>query len=117
MSAPENAAVQDELNSVDKETLNKYAVTMLVTGAYLGSDGGITISGGEPFMQYASDVRKEHPELFVIATCNTNGEAGYLPTKEAFAEGGYESKSSNFTPELSDILQQAVQEMLATINE
>ena len=44
MSAPENAAVQDELNSVDKETLNKYAVTMLVTGAYLGSDGGITVS-------------------------------------------------------------------------
>lgn len=44
LSAPENAAVQDELNSVDKETLNKYAVTMLVTGAYLGSNGGITVS-------------------------------------------------------------------------
>lgn len=44
MSAPENAAVQDELNSVDKETLNKYAVTMLITGAYLGSSGGITVS-------------------------------------------------------------------------
>ena len=72
--------------------------------------------GGEPFTQYAADVRAEHPELFVIATCNTNGEAGYLPTKEAFAEGGYESKSSNFTPELSDILQRAVKEMLATIN-
>jgi len=73
--------------------------------------------GGEPFVQYAADVRKEHPELFVIATCNTNGEAGYLPTKEAFAEGGYESKSSNFTPELSDILQQNVNEMLATIKQ
>lgn len=44
LSAPENAAVQDELNSIDKETLNKYAVTMLITGAYLGSNGGITVS-------------------------------------------------------------------------
>lgn len=44
LSAPENAAVQNELNSIDKETLNKYAVTMLITGAYLGSNGGITVS-------------------------------------------------------------------------
>lgn len=44
LSAPENATVQNELNSVDKETLNKYAVTMLITGAYLGSNGGITVS-------------------------------------------------------------------------
>ncbi|MBO7281199.1 MAG: translocation/assembly module TamB domain-containing protein [Bacteroidaceae bacterium] len=44
LSAPENATVQNELNSIDKETLNKYAVTMLITGAYLGSNGGITVS-------------------------------------------------------------------------
>ena len=44
LSAPENATVQNELNSVDKETLNKYAVTMLITGAYLGSNGGLTVS-------------------------------------------------------------------------
>lgn len=44
MKAPENAAIQDELNSFDAETLNKYAVTMLVTGAYVGSNGGLTVS-------------------------------------------------------------------------
>lgn len=44
LSAPENATVQNELNSIDKETMNKYAVTMLITGAYLGSNGGITVS-------------------------------------------------------------------------
>lgn len=44
MSAPENAAVQDELNSLDAETLNKYAVTMLITGAYVGNSGGLTVS-------------------------------------------------------------------------
>lgn len=44
MKAPENATIQDELNSLDTETLNKYAVTMLVTGAYVGNNGGITVS-------------------------------------------------------------------------
>ena len=44
LSAPENAAVQNELDQLDKETLNKYAVTMLITGAYLGGKGGITVS-------------------------------------------------------------------------
>lgn len=44
LSAPENAAVQNELNALDKETLNKYAVTMLITGAYIGNNGGLTVS-------------------------------------------------------------------------
>ena len=44
MKAPENAVVQDELNSLDAETMNKYAVTMLITGAYVGSKGGLTVS-------------------------------------------------------------------------
>lgn len=44
LRAPENANVQDELDRLDAETLNKYAVTMLITGAYVGSSGGLTVS-------------------------------------------------------------------------
>ena len=44
ISAPENAAVQDQLNSLDAETLNKYAVTMLITGTYIGNTKGMTVS-------------------------------------------------------------------------
>lgn len=44
ISAPENAVVQDQLNSLDAETLNKYAVTMLITGTYIGNTKGITVS-------------------------------------------------------------------------
>ena len=68
--------------------------------------------GGEPFTQYAADVRAMAPEHFVISTCITNGNSGYLPTKEAFEEGGYESKTTNCTIGLSDTLKQATQEML-----
>ena len=44
ISAPENAAVQDHLNTLDEETLNKYAVTMLITGTYIGNTKGMTVS-------------------------------------------------------------------------
>lgn len=44
ISAPENAVVQDQLNSLDAETLNKYAVTMLITGTYIGNSKSMTVS-------------------------------------------------------------------------
>ena len=44
ISAPENAVIQDQLNSLDAETLNKYAVTMLITGAYIGNNSEMTVS-------------------------------------------------------------------------
>ena len=45
LSAPDNAAVQNQLNSVDAETLNKYALTMLITGAYIGGENNVSVSG------------------------------------------------------------------------
>ncbi len=44
MSAPENATVQDQLNALDPESMNRYAVTMLITGAYAGSSKNMTVS-------------------------------------------------------------------------
>ncbi len=44
LKAPENAAVQNQLNSVDAETLNKYALTMLITGVYIGGDNSLNVS-------------------------------------------------------------------------
>ena len=68
--------------------------------------------GGEPFTQYAKDAREAAPEFFVICSCITNGNSGYLPTKDAFGDGGYESRRTDFTIELADILHKAVGEML-----
>lgn len=73
--------------------------------------------GGEPFTQYGIDTRAAAPDKFVICTCITNGNSGYLPTKEAFEEGGYEARSSNFTDTLPDVLHQAIKEMFENIEE
>lgn len=43
MSSPENPTVQEQLNALDTETMNRYAVTMLLTGAYAGSSKGMTM--------------------------------------------------------------------------
>ena len=41
MSSPDNM-IQEQLNQLDKETLSKYAVAMIITGTYLGGRQGVT---------------------------------------------------------------------------
>lgn len=69
--------------------------------------------GGEAFTFYAKAARDAAPDLFVLGLCLANGGQGYLPTKEAFDEGGYEASNSRFAPELAEMIQTAVKEMLA----
>ena len=68
--------------------------------------------GGEPFSDYAAKMREAAPESFVITCGLANGQEGYLPTADAFAEGGYEADSSRFTKSLPDDLQNAARRML-----
>ena len=67
--------------------------------------------GGEPFTRYADRSRELAPEKFVIAAACANGYQGYLPTKQAFEDGGYESAGSYYTPTLEDEVINAVSEM------
>ena len=53
---------------------------------------------GEPFTNYANNIRAKYPDKFVISACCTNGYEGYLPTTIAFEQGGYEASTSPFTP-------------------
>lgn len=68
--------------------------------------------GGEPFTQYAKVCRDAAPDLFVIAATLINGHQGYLPTTEAYEQGGYEACSSPFQSCLAKQLQSAAIEMI-----
>ena len=62
------------------------------------SVGDIAFFGipGEPFNGIGRAIKKaEHWEL-VIPCCLTNGSEGYFPMQDAYDEGGYEARSSNF---------------------
>ena len=56
--------------------------------------------GGEPFSHYAEAIREGAPDKLVITVTCANGFEGYLPTEDAFREGGYEATASAFTPDL-----------------
>ena len=51
----------------------------------------------EMFCEIATAVRDRSPFTNTFFFGYTNGWMGYLPTREAFEEGGYEPKTSVFT--------------------
>jgi hypothetical protein len=56
-------------------------------------------------------VRSLVPDKFVVCAVCANGYEGYFPTEEAFAQGGYEAKSSLFTPTLENQIISAAKEI------
>lgn len=68
--------------------------------------------GGEPFTAYAFAARKAAPDKFIVTACCANGGEAYLPTKQAFDQGGYEVISSHFSPDLEEKIMKDAAEML-----
>ena len=68
--------------------------------------------GGEPFTYYAKAFSALAPDKTVLTVCLANAYEGYLPTKAAFAEGGYEACNSLFSPDLEEKLVGAAAEIL-----
>jgi hypothetical protein len=67
---------------------------------------------GEVFVEFALKLREERPDVFVI-TCANGTTQGYLVTKQAAEEGGYEASGSTFqSPESPRILLETTLEML-----
>ena len=68
--------------------------------------GGVAFAGfpGEPFTDIGRGTRSASPFGTTITCCLVNGGEGYLPMYSAFAEGGYEARSSQFTPGVAEQL-------------
>ena len=68
--------------------------------------GNLAFAGfpGEPFTDIGRGVREASPYPFTMACCLVNGSEGYLPMYSAFAEGGYEARSSEFCPGVAEEL-------------
>ena len=62
----------------------------------------------ELFCEIAMEIRARSPFGRTIYFGYTNGWLGYLPTAAAFAEGGYEPKTSPFTPQAESDLRGVV---------
>jgi len=62
----------------------------------------------ELFCEIAIAVRNQSPFPQTFFFGYTNGWLGYLPTAQGFAEGGYEPRTSVFTPQVEADVTQAV---------
>ena len=60
--------------------------------------GDVAFAGfpGEPFTDIGRGTKEGSPFRMTIPCCLTNGSQGYFPVDSAYAEGGYEARSSNF---------------------
>lgn len=81
------------------------------------SIGNISIVGvpAEYFVEHGLRIKeKTWPRHTLVASC-TNGMVGYVPTRDAFARGGYETTfagTSRLAPEASDILADVAVEII-----
>lgn len=50
----------------------------------------------EPFNAVGAGVKETEGWDMIMPSCMTNGREGYFPTKDAYDEGGYEAKTSNY---------------------
>jgi len=79
--------------------------------------GEVAILGaeGEPFVEGQLEVKLHSPAAYTLMAHMTNGCAGYIPTKLALRNGGYETRPgtwSMFCPDALEMLAQGAREVL-----
>jgi neutral ceramidase len=62
----------------------------------------------ELFCEISMDIRNRSPFRYTFYFGYSNGTLGYLPTRKAFAEGGYEARTNAFTDAVADDLTKTV---------
>ena len=79
------------------------------------SIGKVALFGipGEPFNGIGCGVKESAGWDLVIPCCLVNGAEGYFPMNDAYEQGGYEAKSSNFKEGVADLIIAEGKAMLA----
>jgi len=80
-----------------------YSFDLTLTGLKIGE---VALVGfpGEPFTAACVMTKSASGWKAIIPCALTNGSEGYFPMKEAFDEGGYEARSSNYTSGVAETL-------------
>ncbi len=80
------------------------------------SIGNVAFFGipGEPFTGVGRGLKEAEGWDLILPCCNTNAKEGYFPMKDAYDEGGYEARSSNFK---SGVAERIISEGLKILEE
>ena len=81
---------------------------------YAFSIGKVAFVGipGEPFTGIGRGIKDTEGFDMISVTCLTNGSEGYYPMKDAFAEGGYEARTSRFKEGVAELIIEEGKKML-----
>jgi len=81
------------------------------------NDAVLVAIPGELFVEIGLDIKRksEFENTFIVGLAN--GEIGYIPTRQAFMEGGYESISTKFTEEAGERIRDAALELIKELKE
>lgn len=71
--------------------------------------------GCEAFNAVGRAIKARSPFPHTVVFTHCNGAAGYLPTRDAYPEGGYEVNSSAFGPDAADQVVAEVVKLLGTL--
>ncbi len=77
--------------------------TMPLTGVAIGNVALIGIPG-EPFNGIGRALKEAEGWDLVLPCCLTNGSEGYFPMEDAYTEGGYEARSSDFKAGVAELI-------------
>ena len=94
-----------------REHAGKSTVDLEVQCIRIGSIALVS-SQGEPFIETAQQIVAGSPFAHTLFSGYSNGAFGYIPTREAFAEGGYETRASAYAPGAAETLAEGVVRLL-----
>jgi hypothetical protein len=70
----------------------------------IGSTVALVSVPGEPFTETAQVISSQSPFAHTLVSGYSNGGFGYMPTRAAFAEGGYETEATPFSEAAAETL-------------
>jgi len=80
-------------------------------------DGAIAGTPGETFAGLGLDIKARSPFAMTAAAELCNDIIGYIPTREAFSQGGYETFRSRWARVVPGSGEQLVEELLGMLGE
>lgn len=92
------------------------AFDMELSGLRIGPVAFVGIPG-EPFNGIGKGIKAVGTHKMILPMCLTNGSEGYFPMQDAYDEGGYEARSSNFKSGVAEFIIKHCTELLKELGE
>ena len=83
----------------------------------LADDVAIVTLPGEVFVEFGLQIKAESPFATTLVIELANDAPGYIPTKKAFVEGGYETVNSRIAPGGGEKMAEVAITMLKELHE